>query len=103
VVTFLCFEGSMIGAALLGLAEVLPWSSVLLVPAAIAAVVKLHDLVVQATPQRAPSPSPWRAIGISRVVGISRAVGIARVLGIARPVPRAGVVRGVAPMPRAPQ
>src|SRR5690348_1773208 len=57
VVTFLCFEGSMIGAAVLALAEVLPWLSVLLVPAAIATVVKLHDLVVQATPQRAPSPS----------------------------------------------
>jgi hypothetical protein len=93
VVTFLCFEGSILASALLALADLLPWLSVLVVPAAVAAVVKLHDLVVQATPR------PAIVSGSTP----SRFVGIARVLGIARPLPRRSLVRGVAPMPRLPQ
>jgi hypothetical protein len=96
VVTFLCFEGSIGAAMVLAFAEVLPWLSVVAVPLAIAGVVKLHDLVVAATPERSP-----RSVG---GVVRPRAIGVSRVLAIARPgsVSRSGAVRGVAPVPRVP-
>jgi hypothetical protein len=47
-VTFLLFEGSVALAALLAFAEILTWWGVLAIPATVAVIVKLHDVVAGA-------------------------------------------------------
>ncbi|KXK63516.1 hypothetical protein AWW66_02965 [Micromonospora rosaria] len=47
VLCFLFFEGSVALAALLALAELVSWWSVLLLPAAVAVMVKLNDMVAE--------------------------------------------------------
>jgi hypothetical protein len=46
VMTGLLFEGSIVVAVVLSLAELLEWWSVLVVPTAVAVLVKFNDLVV---------------------------------------------------------
>lgn len=66
VVTALLFEGSIGVAAVLSLAEILEWWSVLALPLAVAAVVKLNDLVAGLT-RRSLRREPARARGVARV------------------------------------
>ena len=63
--TALLFEGSIVVSALLALAEILDWWSVLAVPVAVAALVKFNDIVL-GLPQRTP-PRPPTARGVARV------------------------------------
>ncbi|GGM16161.1 MULTISPECIES: hypothetical protein [Micromonospora] len=48
VLCFLFFEGAVALAALLALAELVDWSAVLILPAAVALMVKLNDMVAEA-------------------------------------------------------
>ena len=62
--TFALFEGSVIVPSVLAFADLLPWLSVLVVPAVVAALVKFNDVVVGLPPQRRP---PVTARGVARV------------------------------------
>jgi hypothetical protein len=46
ITTFALFEGSVIVPVVLAFADLLAWSAVLIVPVAVAAVVKFNDVVV---------------------------------------------------------
>jgi len=66
IMTAVLFEGSIVVAVLLSLAEILDWWSVLAVPVAVAVLVKFNDVVLGLPyrPSRRP-PSPAR--GVARV------------------------------------
>jgi hypothetical protein len=66
LVTALLFEGSIVAAMLLSLAEILEWWSVLVVPVAVAAAVKFNDLVAGLPSRQAPR-LPLQARGVARV------------------------------------
>lgn len=52
----LCFEGALALGVLLALAEFVPWWGVPVVPATVAAMVKLNDVVAGAAGRRPPGP-----------------------------------------------
>jgi hypothetical protein len=56
--TFVLFEGSLIAAVLLSLAEILQWWSVLALPVTVAALVKFNDVVAGLTRHRYPAAKP---------------------------------------------
>jgi hypothetical protein len=64
--TFVLFEGSFVASALLSLAEILEWWSVLVVPVAVAALVKFNDLVA-GLPARSAARAPRAARGVAKV------------------------------------
>lgn len=64
LVTALLFEGSIVVSIVLALAEILVWWGVLVVPGAVAAAVKLNDVVVGLV-HRPPRRAPAR--GVARV------------------------------------
>jgi hypothetical protein len=66
LVTAVLFEGSIVAAVVLSLAEILEWWSVLVVPVAVAAVVKFNDLVA-GLPTRPAPQLPVPARGVARV------------------------------------
>ena len=61
--TFLLFEGSVVAAVLLSLAEILNWWSVVALPVAVAALVKFNDVVAGLTRNRHPTVPPPRNAG----------------------------------------
>jgi hypothetical protein len=55
LMTFILFEGSVIAAVLLSLAEILEWWSVLALPATVAALVKFNDVIAGLARPRYPA------------------------------------------------
>ena len=107
--TFLLFEGSIALGALLALAEITNWWGVVAVPAAVAAMVKLHDVVAGALVRplalaqlRAPGVLRSRVVGRSPVPRPSRPTAeLADDDAVADPAgrPESNVARGVACVP----
>ncbi len=64
VTTFALFEGSVIVPAVLAFADLLAWTAVLIVPVAVAALVKFNDVVVRVPLQRRRQVA---ARGVARV------------------------------------
>ena len=58
VMTFILFEGSVILAVLLSLAEIVDWWSVLALPVAVAALVKFNDVIAGLTRHRYATVDP---------------------------------------------
>ncbi len=121
-VVFLLFEGSFVLAILLAFAEIVDWWGVLIIPAVVAIMVKVNDMVAAAMLEplaeaqlRTPGVVPRRATGWSSVPRTGRLTteiadddavadpearpdGIAR--GVARPYPPGVVVPSLRrPMP----
>jgi hypothetical protein len=76
---FLLFEGSIVLATLLALAEIVSWWGVVVIPVAVAAMVKINDVITGAMLEpvadqqlRVPGMVPARARGSSPVLGPSR-------------------------------
>ncbi|MFI7427570.1 hypothetical protein ACIBPB_11345 [Micromonospora sp. NPDC049836] len=89
VLCFLFFEGSVALAALLALAELVTWWAVLVLPAVVAAMVKLNDLVAeQVIHSAAQVPEQERdrfRRQIEPVVGRARVPSTARALRAGQP------------------
>jgi hypothetical protein len=114
--TFLLFEGSILLGALLALAEIISWWGAPVIPVAVAVMVKVNDVVASTlelrplaeAQLRTPRPRDWRPIGMSRVPSASRVTTRIEpddaVPDASAPpgLPAAGVVRGVASVPRRP-
>lgn len=63
LLTLVCFEGSILVAVLASLADMLDWWSVVAIPVAVAAAVKLQDLVLRAALRPARTQQPVRSPG----------------------------------------
>ncbi|MEV4467095.1 hypothetical protein AB0J51_26145 [Micromonospora echinofusca] len=97
VLCFLFFEGAVALAALLALAELVTWWAVLILPATVAAMVKLNDMVAAAVVRSAALvPEQERDRFRQQMEPV---VGRARVDWVRHSVP--GVVVTVSPAPRA--
>lgn len=81
-VTFLLFEGSIILAILLALADVVDWPAAWTIPVAVAVMVKLNDVIaanldlrqLAEAQLRTPRPLEGRRVGVSRVPRPARGV-----------------------------
>ncbi|MFV2115420.1 hypothetical protein ACFHW0_24200 [Micromonospora sp. LOL_025] len=97
VLCFLFFEGAVALAALLALAELVTWWAVLILPATVAAMVKLNDMVAAMVVRSAALVPEQERDRFRRQM--EPVVGRARVDWVAPTVP--GVVVTASPMPRA--
>ncbi|MCW3816807.1 hypothetical protein ONA91_20380 [Micromonospora sp. DR5-3] len=87
VLCFLFFEGTMALAVLLALAELVTWWAVLVLPAAVAAMVKLNDMVAEVVMRTAAQVPEQERNRFRRQ--IEPVVGRARVPSTARALPGA--------------
>ncbi|MFE9692894.1 hypothetical protein [Micromonospora sp. NPDC005806] len=97
VLCFLFFEGALVLAVLLALAELVTWWAVLVLPAVVATMVKLNDLVAEVVIRTAAQVPEQERDRFRRQM--APVVGRASVPSAARPLP--GVVRGGDPALRA--
>lgn len=96
VLCFLFFEGSMALAVLLALAELVSWWAVLVLPVAVAAMVKLNDVVAEMVVRTAALVPEQERDRFRRQM--EPVVGRARVPASARALP-GGAVRSVRSLP----
>lgn len=105
-VTFLLFEGSIVLGILLATAEAISWWSAIMIPIAVALMVKLNDVIaanldlrrLAEAQLRTPRPRDGRRIGISPVPLGARMTD--RIdLQNAPPAPASGAAIGVASVP----
>ncbi|MBQ1070133.1 MULTISPECIES: hypothetical protein [Micromonospora] len=96
VLCFLFFEGAMALAVLLALAELVSWWAVLVLPVAVAAMVKLNDVVAEMVVRTAALVPEQERDRFRRQM--EPVVGRARVPASARALP-SGAVRSVRSLP----
>jgi hypothetical protein len=85
---FLYFEGSIALGVLLALAELAPWWGILLLPAAVAAMVKLNDSVAYNNARVRPAPAHVRTRPTPSGPALRASVPHARAADTAPPVSR---------------